>query len=238
MRFFQQSNIFHWINIFRKTKTVHWTERVHGNILPLHRYNWHLPWTEPMEVFMWSGVGVGAEDRHGKKVMLTQAKKRKRMDRQLKNETGNWRRTNKRLSEPMNDSFTDDLWMIYPWTCFCLSKHQRPLPSEDAVCGEKAGASAHLSLLKRWPSGRRAFPRYQSFCPPECTHFSPEHFIQVSFLLHFQKVQHKTKSSVIWPTLTTVSCSLRSGCRPKAAQALTLTSSCVWYSPYFLCSSS
>lgn len=63
-------------------------------------------WTILKEVFK---VEVGAEDRHKEKVMLTQAKKRKRMDRQLKNETENWRRTNRRLSEPMNDSFSDDL---------------------------------------------------------------------------------------------------------------------------------
>lgn len=59
------------------------------------------------------------------------------MDRQLKNETANWRRTNRQLSEPMSDCFTDDLWMIYPWTCFCLSKHQRPLTSETAASEER-----------------------------------------------------------------------------------------------------
>lgn len=117
-------------------------------------------WTILKEVFK---VEVGAEDRHKEKVLLTQAKKRKRMDRKLKNETENWRRTNRRLSEPMNDSFSDDLWMIYPWTCFCRSKHQGPLTSEDAVSGEIAGALAYLSLVKRWPSGHNVFPLYQCF---------------------------------------------------------------------------
>jgi len=48
-------------------------------------------------------------DRHREKLMLTQVRRRKTVDRQLKNETGNWRRTNRQLSEHTSDSFTDDL---------------------------------------------------------------------------------------------------------------------------------
>lgn len=55
----------------------------------------------------------------------------------MQTKTENWRRTSRRSSERMIDSFTDDLGMIYPGICFRLSEHQRPLTSERVVCGDR-----------------------------------------------------------------------------------------------------
>lgn len=62
-----------------------------------------------------------------KKGREKQRKRRKRM--------GRWKES-RLLSGHVSDSFTNDLWMIYPWTCFCPSEPPRPLISSDAVSGD------------------------------------------------------------------------------------------------------
>ena len=94
--------------------------------------------------------------------MLTQGKRKKRIDRQLNNVTGNWRRTNRHLSEPVSDGITVDLWMIYPWTCFCPSEHQKPLTSENAVNGETEDPWLICHNLKDDPQDKKVFPLNQS----------------------------------------------------------------------------
>lgn len=56
--------------------------------------------------------------------------------------------------ECMSDSFTNDLWMIYPWTCLCLSEHQRPFKSGDAVSGDRVEPWLISHYLKVDPQDR------------------------------------------------------------------------------------
>lgn len=74
-----------------------------------------------------------------------QVKKKKK-----KNDTGNWRGTRQAaVRERRSDSFTDDLWMIYPQTCLRPSDHQKPFKSGDAASGGPSAALAHQSRLEK-----------------------------------------------------------------------------------------
>lgn len=52
----------------------------------------------------------------------------------------------------MNDSSVDDLWMIYPWTCLCLSDNHWPLTSNDRARGDGPDLGSPVIKHKRWPS--------------------------------------------------------------------------------------
>lgn len=89
-----------------------------------------LPTVKEPELDERRGLQEKTEEKH-------KLKKKKGMDKQMQTKTENWRRTSRRSSERMIDSFTDDLGMIYPGICFRLSEHQRPLTSERVVCGDR-----------------------------------------------------------------------------------------------------
>lgn len=74
-------------------------------------------------------------------------------------------------SERRSDSFTNDLWMIYPWTCLCPSEHQKPFKSGDAVSGDRAQPWLISHDLKVDPQdgGTAAFPLPpKPSCPLVC----------------------------------------------------------------------
>lgn len=142
-----------------------------------------------------STVASGGEKEPAEERATTSREKRESGgDRQRQNETENWRRTRQTVIERMSDSFSDDLWMIYPWTCFCLSAHQRPLTSENTQSADRAEPWLISHYLKVDPQDTRtkSFPVNQSRLvfyyadvPQRCSYLVKGHSIFP--LLVFQK---------------------------------------------------
>lgn len=82
--------------------------------------------------------------------------------------------------ERMNGCFTNDLRMVYPWTCVCLPQHQRLLTSENTMSGDRLEPWLICHYLKVDPEdgGKKSIPSLaKPSCPLACRHSSIERLV-------------------------------------------------------------